>query len=348
MAGFTLFADFFEQIDQASASYGNDMIANMVSAITGPVTVGLTIAFIALGVGVMLGRVGMGPSEFLAKSFKSAIIVSIALTGGLYQGQIAQTIRTLPDDMTSALVSNQALSQGGGNMIDHAAETGFRKAGEAWEQAGFMTGEGWAYGGAGLIMILATVIMVVVGGAFMAIAKVILGLLVGVGPFFIVMMLFKSTSQFFDKWAATGVACVLLSVFLAAVFGFMLAMFDNYVSSFAMDGNQNVVMSLGGMLIIAGITALILLSLPGLAQGLSGGFSTSGIGEAGQAGRLAAGAGQAAGGAAGAVSGFAQGIGGGIGRVWNGLQSLGGGSGGGGQSEGGQAAQGHARGKKAA
>src|SRR6266498_2285744 len=130
----------------------------------------------------MRGTVQQPVREFLGKVIRTALIVSVALGAGLYQRDIAEVIRTVPDD--------------------RAAGQGLSKAEDAFEKGGIMTQQGIAFYTFGVLMLLATVIMVGVGGALILVAKVMLALLAGLGPLFIAALLFDATKRFFDRWVA--------------------------------------------------------------------------------------------------------------------------------------------------
>jgi type IV secretion system protein VirB6 len=62
-------------------------------------------------------------------------------------------------------------------------------------------------------------------------------------------------------------------VLFAAVFTFMLAIFANYMSGVALDGNMNVAYGIGGALLLTIVSVAILRELHLLAVGLGGGYA---------------------------------------------------------------------------
>lgn len=343
MAGnFNLFSELFDTIDGHMDSAVNGMISQTTATIAPVATVGLVLAFMALGIAVILGKVEMPASEFLSKSLRSAIIAGIALGGGFYQGELASRIREMPEAITSAVIPSAA-GESSRTILDKAGEEGLSRAGEAWEQAGIMSGEGLMFAMAGIIMFVATIVMVVIGGAFMILSKVLLSLAVGLGPIFIVMLLFEATSKYFELWVGACVSAIMLTVLMSAVFALLCGVFDSYASQMAMDGNQNMALSLGGLAVITGVSGIVLLSIPALADRLSNGLGISGLyTKANRTGAGTARGASAAGSAAySAGSAVAQGVGNLLGRGGGGAAA---GAAGGAE----KAVQGHARGKKAA
>ena len=75
---FAVFKPLFDKIDTTTATFVHDIATRCVAEITPVVTVALILSFIAYGLLIMRGAVGMPVSEFLWKAFRIAIIVNIA------------------------------------------------------------------------------------------------------------------------------------------------------------------------------------------------------------------------------------------------------------------------------
>src|SRR5690606_19554305 len=103
-----------------------------------------------------------------------------------------------------------------GNMLDNAAAAGFDAASKAFEKQGWFSTEGWLYGAFGIVINIVTGVLVATGGAFIILAKVALAVLAALGPFFILALLWQSTSRFFEMWCSQiinyGLLVVLSSV----------------------------------------------------------------------------------------------------------------------------------------
>jgi type IV secretion system protein VirB6 len=231
----------------------------------------------------MRGSVQQPVREFLGKVIRTALIASVALGAGLYQRDIAELVRTVPDDLAAAVAGAEAsvgfdadpvaTASRQAALIDRAAGQGLGKAEDAFEKGGLMTQQGIAFYTFGVLLLLATVIMVGVGGALILVAKVMLALLAGLGPLFIAALLFDATRRFFDRWVAMVATYGLLVVLFAAVFTFMLAIFTNYMSGVALDGEMNVAYGIGGALVLTIVSIAILRELHHLAVGLGGGYA---------------------------------------------------------------------------
>lgn len=273
MAGFQLFTDLFQRIDTVTDTYVTSMSSAAASAIAPVVAVGLTLTFIAFGLLIIRGAVQMPISEFLGKSIRIALICGAALGSGMYQGQIANAIKTTPDALASALLPSAEKGQGAAAVIDVAAGSGYEKAGEAWEKGGVFKEDGILWYVVGLIIWTATTVFMAVGGAFLLLAKIGLSVLAGLGPIFIASLLWQPTSRFFEAWTGQIVNYTLMVTIFAAAMGLMVDIFGNFVADMQFDGVQNVAYNLGALGILSVAMVIALLQLPGIASALGAGAS---------------------------------------------------------------------------
>jgi type IV secretion system protein VirB6 len=272
---FKVFSQLYDKIDTTTATFVHDISTRCIVEITPVVTVGLTLSFIIYGLLIVRGAGGMSVAEFFGKAFRIAIIVNIALAGGLYQSDIAALIRTLPDDLATALIVKPSQGTTAASLIDEAAGVGFDFVGMAFNKAGMFSFEGLTYCLIAIIVLFMVVILVAVGGAYLLMAKVALSILAGLGPLFIVALLFPATTRFFDLWLGQVVNYVLLVVLYAAVFGFMMSIFKNFMADMKMDELSNVSWTVGGICGLSFSMLIILRQLPSMASSLAGGVALS-------------------------------------------------------------------------
>jgi hypothetical protein len=158
-------------------------------------------------------------------------------------------------------------------VIDRAVGLGLGKAGDAFEKAGVFSGQGIGFALMGMVLLLATVAMGGIGGAFILMAKATLAILAALGPLFIAALLFERTKHFFQNWLSMVATYGLVVVIIGAVFTFLLAIFGNYMSGVSFDGVLNVAYAVGGSAILALVSILILLEVKTVAVGLGGGYA---------------------------------------------------------------------------
>ncbi|MBB2973717.1 type IV secretion system protein [Mesorhizobium sp. RMAD-H1] len=268
---FQLMGPIFTQVDGVTQTFITDISSKAIAAITPVASVGLTLSFIAYGLLIIRGAVDMPVAEFLNRCLRVGIIVSIALAGGLYQSDIAEAIISTPDALATALISDPTSGNSAAQLVDRAAEKGFSYAGEAFDKASLFSAEGLAYVAIWVIILLSTAALTAIGGAFILLAKIALALLAGLGPLFIIALLFQPTQRFFELWAGQVLNYGLLVVIFSAVFGFMMDLYGGYMDGATLDGIQNVSWTVGGAAMISVACLVVLLQLPSMASGLAGG-----------------------------------------------------------------------------
>lgn len=271
---YQLFIPLFSKIDTITASFITDMSERTIVAITPVITAGLTLSFVTYGLLIIKGAIDLAISDFLMRSVRIIIITGIALAGGLYQSDIADTIRTLPDELAASLIKD-ADNAGVSSAIDKATGEGFHLAGEAFSKASFFKADGTLYFIYGVVILLTTSVFVAIGGAILLLTKLILAVLIGLGPLFIISLLWQPTSRYFELWVTQIVNYILLAVLFTALFSLMLSIYSGYVSDMKLDGEQNVSGSLGGVIVLSIAMIVVLIQLPGIAFALSGGISLS-------------------------------------------------------------------------
>lgn len=270
---FQMFTQLFGAIDTATATYVTDISSKAVAVITPFVSVGLTIAFIVYGLLIMRGAIDMPVSGFLSRCLRVSIITSIALTTGLYQPEIANIIKELPNDLLSALIKNPLNNDQLANLLDRTAQNGFDSAVRIFEESAFFDTDGLLYGLFGIIILLATSFLVAIGGAFILLAKIALVLLVGLGPLFIIALLWQPTYQFFERWVAQILSYTIFIVLLATVFSFMMHIFANYTNDIRLNRYQNIGYTIGGVLILSILFIVLLLKISTIASSLAKGIT---------------------------------------------------------------------------
>lgn len=270
---FNVMSKLFDKIDTATTTFVTDISSKLIGELTPVITVSLTIFFLFYGLLTIHGVIQSPVIDFIRRTIKIGFVVGIALSAGTYQSQIADVIRITPDALATALISNPVQGSGAANVIDNAAENGFKVAGEAFENAGMFSSEGIAYAFFGLLVVLATAIFCAVGGAFILLAKVALALCAGFGPLFISLLLFEATKGFFESWVGQIANYSLMTVLMASVFGFLMNIYGAYMADVNFDGVQSFAGTLGGCLILSLASLIIIVQIPSIATGLSNGLA---------------------------------------------------------------------------
>ncbi len=214
-------------------------------------------------------------SGFVNRCLRVSIITSIALTTGLYQSEIANLITSMPYDLSKALITNPLNDKELMRLLDTTAENGFQYAGRLFQETIFFEANGLLYALLGILILLATSFVVAIGGGLVLLTKIAIILLVGLGPIFIIALLWQPTHRLFEQWIIQVVNYIILFLLLSTVFSLMINIFANYLSDMKLDYQQNIGFMFGGALILSIISIMLLLKMSSIANSLAKGITFS-------------------------------------------------------------------------
>lgn len=226
----------FEDLNAALAMFAENFSAGIANEITPVVIAGLTLSFIILGLMAIRGLLDSPFMDVAAKLMKSSIIIAIALTSATYQTYIIDVLLTVPDDIVSSIVkgsisgnSNVQSGNGAAVAIEEMYDLGASKAQLYFDEISLGLGLfedtnllPFVYG---ILVWLGTVLCCIIGLLWLVIAKVVLSIMLGVGPIFICCLIWQPTQQFFWSWVGQILNTILTSVMVLAIFAVFAAIF---------------------------------------------------------------------------------------------------------------------------
>jgi len=260
-------------------------IEQLISALAPIIVIALSIQFLVYAMALMRGHGDMSVTEFFWKSVRIAIIASFATAGGIYQTSIADLMVSLPDEAAGIISTNHTITE----RIDELREM-TQEATSDMQQGDsggfFLDLKGTVLSlYAGYLSALTAIISAGLA-VLLVVVKVGMALVVATGPFFITALAFEPTKRLFDNWVSQALNFIFLAVLVGLVFSFLLQMNLMYMSMFISQlgtGDNEVLALLGGYSLTVIASIVVLFFIPGLAQGLSGGFGAQlGVGIAGR------------------------------------------------------------------
>ena len=280
---FRIFTPLFETFDTVIAGFASTVSSQVMVAVTPVLRAALILWVVGWGLLIMSGTVHQPVREFLRRLLRNGVILTFATSAGYYQGTVAELVRTVPDDLASVILGAEPVVGPGldptgagsalGALIDRAAGQGLAAANDTLAKGGLLTEDGIVFYTFGVLLLLSTVALVSVGGAILITAKLVLGILVALGPLFIAALLFAATRRFFERWTAMVVTYGLLVVLFAALFTFLLGVYGHYMTRVRLDGSVNAGYAVAGALILSVVSILVLREVKPLAIGLASGVT---------------------------------------------------------------------------
>ena len=232
----------------------------------------------------------------MIQGVKFIAISALALSVSGYGTWVVDVIRGLEDGLASAFAG----TSGSPPMsvyatIDTTLGQGWDIAADLWEQAGNrgMTEIPMAIGEYvnAFVVGFATLVVGIPAGAMIVIAKATLTLLLGVGPLFVMCLMFPVTAKWFEQWFSQVMTAIITIALIAAVAGFMMKIFSAFIGTVDITGEQNTLFTALSLSVLSIVILLLMYRVGGLAAGLAGGMSAAAI----TFGRMAMGAASVAG-----------------------------------------------------
>lgn len=318
-----LFTSVGGTIENGMSTYVNNVSSALSNVIVPVVTTAVTIWIIAYGFVVIRGEAHESVPAFAWRGLKVAAILSFAMGTGLYQEQVVTAVEGATTGLAGT-IQMAAANAGTGNagcgsvgagsvtgtsasaiyqtldcydrQIDLVVDAYAEKAThEGMSIPGIVAGvcdviDGWLAGLGGAIFLIVLAVEVLM-------ARMLLDVVLALGPLFIACAAFGPTARFFEAWMAKVANYALLQVLVAAFLGLALTAFSADLAPFqvttsapdtnarallaavqtALDAGAPAAAALG-MLVTGLLLAAIGWQLPAVASGLAGGATMSGFG----------------------------------------------------------------------
>jgi type IV secretion system protein VirB6 len=258
-----------------AARVSGDLAAALV-----PVALALVTIYIAVyGLAVMRGEASEPVGTFAWKMVKVGAILSFALPGLYYSGNVVAWATGLQDGLATLFVAPGAAAPTTAfGALDLANTAANDQLALLWTDAGMFRLDLVL---ASLLFSFGTTIFLVLGAFVGLLGKLILTFALAIGPLAILCLLFKSTARFFDSWLSFVLSAVVLSWFVFFALGMSLYVSEKVVSAIAygsafVAGAPNAVGALeaaGTYLAVMCLLAIVLYQAPSLASSLTGGAS---------------------------------------------------------------------------
>lgn len=285
MAEFHFYTDTMSRVSSTLSTYVNDVSAGIAGGFAGAATTLVSIYVMLWGWSMMRGVITEPVTDGVSRIVRLAVIVGLATNVGLYNGYISDFLWNSPDALASLIASGYSDSTTNANFLD----TLFGKVydfGEAYYEKG--------YASPGLLpdygMVVAAYVVWAFGTAatayaafLLVLSKIVLAVALGVGPLFILFLMFEPSKRLFDAWIGQVLNYVFLVMLTAATIKLLFTIISTYLdtvfSSYAATGGADPSYSeIFPMIALSAIGGLALVQMPSIASALGGGVAVSSLG----------------------------------------------------------------------
>lgn len=223
-----VFSDLSAKLLQPISGFIDTAISNLQSSLAGPLKAAMVIYVMWFGWQLMTGAVQSPMAEMAKRALRIGLLLMLVLNAGSEGGYAtfvkAPLLTDIPNFVSSAVVSAKFDDKNGmvfDDLVNQAAIAAARMRGSAsaWSVGASVGAHIQSYILEGIAYLTAAV-----GFYYVMYAKLVLGLLLSIGPVFIAMALFDSTRRFFDGWLSQCANFIILQILIATVCAVLVAM----------------------------------------------------------------------------------------------------------------------------
>lgn len=281
------------QVAQAAMSF---YAAHVVDAIDGFVATCMTIYAVFYGLALMQGHVRDVQHDAFIKLFKLAVVFSLARNFAIYNNEVAQFFWHLPENLIVWLTPESVMDMlvsflPGGATSDadlsillistvmsftvslmHSSLSAASLSGQT-DPTLFASGMGIGIAGASLTAVVAGILLV---------AKISLSVLLALGPFFLVSILFEKTKSYFEGWLSQVLNFVLVILLLTLTIHLLFPILIITVASYYAIAQMGGVLSLREsveLITLLGIFLAVIKQVPTTAAAVVRGYAVGGAQE---------------------------------------------------------------------
>lgn len=275
-APITLYTDSLNYINAVCESYVGESVA-AVARIAGPFAFTMLTLYVALwGFASYRGMIKEPANEFINRVMTVAIVFGIGFNLANYNVLITNTFLRGPDEFVAGLAQSGG-TLGVVNGLDAMLAQGFELGTRFWAKAGVLDGDMGMYF-VSLAVWALTIIVTAYGFFLMALSKVALTVIIGLGALFFLGLLFQSTAGFFSSWIRQLSNYFLVPLLVVMVNLLIMKLFARAGSGATAMTSSTEVAQVFPFFAMGLVSLLALASVLSIAAGLAGGMSLSSFG----------------------------------------------------------------------
>ena len=237
------------------------------------------------GWSMMRGLISEPVMDGVNRIVRLSLITAAALNLGIYNAYLADLLWNSPDALASAVASGNSNRMSNAQFLDQLMSQMYGLGDAYWKAAFAKLSSTLPVPDFGMLIMAILVwgagLLATAYGAFLlALSKIALAILLGVGPLFVLMTLFEPTKRFFDAWIGQALNYVFLVMLSAAAIKLMMTIMAKYLAAATEAGalSDPGVDQAFPAIVLSVMSFLILMQLPSIASALGGGVAVSAMG----------------------------------------------------------------------
>jgi len=242
---------------------------------------GGTLTFTFIGFAIIFGYIEAPASHFIKTCGKFLIISGLVLSSDTYLAWVAEFLHGIEISVVDAFAAstNKNPATSIYQVLDKSVTDGLKVGKVLYLHA---LNQHWYHIGQilldiilAIVMYLATLTISIPAGAMIIVSKIMLTIMIAVGPFFIAMLMFPMTAKWFDTWTGQFMTYVLQIALVTMILSMGTKFFNHLAKELITDNADYRVFTILESLIVTRVTLFLLQRGFEAGAALAGGISSA-------------------------------------------------------------------------
>lgn len=274
----TVYERVLSIVNTASTQYIGDTIQKVATTISEPTYILLTVYVLFMGWQAISGNIKEPVLDLTKRLLKICIIAGLALKLAQYNVYITDVFFKGPENFAASIMGTGSQTA----ILDELLMGVWDVGTNFWER-GSLSAKGLGLCIAALMMYAVGIALSAYACFLIVLSKMATAVLIGIGPLFIVSLLFKTTKKFFESWISMLANYGLIYILVIAINSFILKIFNGFIGKVlaAAEQPESELADVAPLIVVALIGIFILGQIVPLASALSNGaanLATFGVG----------------------------------------------------------------------
>jgi type IV secretion system protein VirB6 len=267
------FAEFNTWLNALLATYIGNVTARVAGTLEPAIVVFAVLYVMVWGYLHLMGRI----EEPFVTGLKRILLLSVVLGGALdlwlYNTVIVDTFLNGPGQLAAGVIG----AYDSVTVIDQIIFSGGDAASLLIQKGGVFEGD-FSFYIAGFAVYLMVGLTAIYTIFLLALSRIALSVLLGLGPLFIALLLFETTKRFFESWIAQLANYAFITILTVMVAALMMTLISTAATQAANAGGGISIAQAVRVCMAAGLTFLVMRQVMPMAAGLASGLALSTFG----------------------------------------------------------------------
>lgn len=275
--GFALFQWIGSSVDAMLNTFVSETASNVILGFQMLMLTGVTLYITLTGYAISAGAVEAPFQTFIKQCMKILIITAFCMTADSYTATVVSAIQGLETGLADIMSTSNAQATSIYQVLDNSADKGLNVAydmlGKVAKREFYELGHMFWDALNALMMAIAVFLIHLPAAATIIMAKLGLGIMLGLGPLFIAALMFPVTAKWFDKWFEQALAYTLEIAITMVVVSIGVALFKALFDRVISTTTDNPINSFVQIIVLALIIFFAQRKSSGLGARLAGGIA---------------------------------------------------------------------------